>query len=147
MLAYIIKIFGLGHDASQYYSKIFCQATKCPTALKAIWERDLTISVNELEWNRICQKSKKTVKKYKVRLIQFLKFLIASTGHHLDYINETLKTRQTVRNVRIRRVHYTTVSGSALRFKNFGNKSTIVQRKLLTMTLISPLGYMCWVTH
>lgn len=36
LLSDIIKLFGLGHEASQYYSKIFCQATTLPKALRTI---------------------------------------------------------------------------------------------------------------
>ena len=60
----MIKIYRLGHETSQYYSKIFYLADTLPTALGTIWERDLNLLFSELEWNGICQKSKKVVEGY-----------------------------------------------------------------------------------
>lgn len=49
LLSDIIKIFGLGHESSQYYSNNFCQANTLPTTLKTIWEKYLNFSFSECE--------------------------------------------------------------------------------------------------
>ena len=71
LLSNIIKVYGLGHEASHYYNMISNRAHKGTSALKLVWEIDLNTSITDKEWDKICQNIKKTSRDIKIRLIQF----------------------------------------------------------------------------
>lgn len=57
----ILKIAQSNHSVSKYYSKIIQQHGSILVILKSIWEKDLKMSCINLDWNKICQNTKKNI--------------------------------------------------------------------------------------
>ena len=71
-LAYILNIFGEGHEASQYYSFLLEYSNiKTASALRRTWEVDLGTSYTEGEWDRLLRNCRKMSRELRTRLIQF----------------------------------------------------------------------------
>ena len=68
----VLKAFGKGHEASVYYSMMIqTLGDGAISALKKTWERDLNLTLNDEDWDRICKNVKVMSRDARVRLIQF----------------------------------------------------------------------------
>lgn len=72
LLDKVLKSFGKGHEASVYYSLLIQDlGNEAMTGLKLTWERDLNLTLDDKEWERICKNIKALSRDARVRLIQF----------------------------------------------------------------------------
>lgn len=67
----MLKVFGLGHEASHYYSMLLRCSDKSASALRVVWESDLATAFTEEEWKLLLRNFKKMSRDLKTRLIQF----------------------------------------------------------------------------
>ena len=72
LLDNIIKSYGKGHKAAVYYSMMIqTLGNGSISALQKTWDRDLTLTFSDEDWNRICKKVTVVSTDARVRLIQF----------------------------------------------------------------------------
>ena len=67
----IFRIFGLGHEASAYYTMFLEVSASGTVVSKAPWERDLGVSISDEEWDGILGNGRKLSRELRTRLIQF----------------------------------------------------------------------------
>ena len=67
----IFKIFGMGHEASAYYSLLREASDQNGLTSKLPWERDLEITISDDNWIKILRNGKKMSRELRTRLIQF----------------------------------------------------------------------------
>ena len=67
----ILRIFGLGHEASAYYTMFLEASASGIVVSKTPWERDIGVSLSDEEWDEILGNGKKLSRELRTRLIQF----------------------------------------------------------------------------
>ncbi|KAL2085077.1 hypothetical protein ACEWY4_018397 [Coilia grayii] len=66
----IVNRYGLGHEASFYYSMLLDKYVSS-FSLKKVWERDLSTTFTDDEWMHVLCNSKKMARDLRTRLVQF----------------------------------------------------------------------------
>ena len=65
------KIFGMGHEASAYYTMLLDASDQGTFASKLPWEKDLGLTFSDGAWAKILRNGKKMSRELRTRLIQF----------------------------------------------------------------------------